>query len=91
MRQNLADLLGDVVSRLDWRGTRNRVVTRALEWPGSLHTWSQIDRLGGEAVIVPGRARRHRGRRERMVDAIDERTLSSSAATCSSAPRPSST
>jgi kynureninase len=54
MRQNVADLLGDVVSALDWRGERNRVVTDALDWPGSLHTFSQLHRLGGEAVVVPG-------------------------------------
>jgi kynureninase len=73
MRQNVADLLGDLVSCLDWRGPRNRVVTSELEWPGSLHLWSQIGRWGGEAVVVPGNGL------ELDVDAmlaqIDERTL----------------
>ncbi|MCY7363726.1 MAG: hypothetical protein LH469_00130, partial [Frankiaceae bacterium] len=31
MRQNVADLLGDLVSCFDWHGRRNRVVTSALE------------------------------------------------------------
>jgi kynureninase len=75
MRQNVADLLGDVVSALDWRGTRNRVVTSGLEWPGSLHTWSQISRLGGEAVVVPGTADGVHLDLEAMLEAIDERTL----------------
>lgn len=75
MRQNLADLLGDVVTALDWQGRRNRVVTSALEWPGSLHTWSQIDRLGGEAVVVPGRSDGVDVDLQRMLDAIDDRTL----------------
>jgi kynureninase len=75
MRQNVADLLGDLVSCLDWRGRRNRVVTSSLEWPGSLHTWSQIDRLGGEAVIVPGESDGVTLDVQRLVDAIDERTL----------------
>jgi kynureninase len=75
MRQNVADLLGDLVSCLDWRGPRNRVVTSSLEWPGSLHTWSQIDRLGGEAVIVPGEPDGITLDVQRLVDAIDERTL----------------
>ena len=75
LRQNLADLLGDVVTALDWSGPRNRVVTSALEWPGSLHTWSQIGRLGGEPVVVPGRADGIELDVQRMVDAIDERTL----------------
>ncbi len=75
LRQNVADLLGDLVTSLSWRGTRNRVVTSALEWPGSLHTWSQIGRLGGEAVVVPAQADGHGFDVQQMVDAIDERTL----------------
>ena len=75
MRQNVADLLGDLVVSLDWSGPRNRVVTSELEWPGSLHTWSQIGRLGGEAVVVPGDPDGISFDVQRMVDAIDERTL----------------
>jgi kynureninase len=73
MRQNVADLLGDLVSALDWRGSRNRVVTSDLEWPGSLHTWSQIHRFGGEAVVVPAQGMELD--LEGMLAAIDERTL----------------
>jgi kynureninase len=75
MRQSVADLLGDVVASLDWSGRRNRVVTSALEWPGSLNTWSQIGRLGGEAVVVEGEPDGISFDVQRMVDAIDERTL----------------
>jgi len=75
LRQNVADLLGDVVTSLDWRGGRNRVVTSSLEWPGSLNTWSQIGRLGGEAVVVPGSADGVQLDLDAMVAAIDERTL----------------
>ena len=75
MRQNVADLLGDLVTSLDWRGRRNRVVTSALEWPGSLHTWSQIGRLGGEAVVVPAEPDGISFDVDRMVEAIDDRTL----------------
>jgi kynureninase len=75
LRQNVADLLGDLVTCFDWHGRRNRVVTSALEWPGSLHTWSQIPRLGGEAVVVPGEPDGITFDVQRMVDAIDERTL----------------
>lgn len=74
LRQNVADLLGDLVSCFDWHGARNRVVTSALEWPGSLHTWSQLGRLGGEAVVVPGEPDGITFDVQRMVDAIDERT-----------------
>ena len=75
LRQNVADLLGDLVACVDWHGRRNRVVTSALEWPGSLHTWSQIGRLGGEAVVVPGDADGLGFDLQQMVDAVDERTV----------------
>ena len=75
MRQNVADLLGDLISGLDWRGARNRVVTSSLEWPGSLHTWSQVHRWGGEAVVVPGTPDGVQLDLEAMLAAIDERTL----------------
>jgi kynureninase len=75
MRQSVADLLGDVVASLDWSGTRNRVVTSSLEWPGSLNTWSQVSRLGGEALVVEGQPDGIHLDVQRMVDAIDERTL----------------
>jgi kynureninase len=74
MRQNVADLLGDVVSALDWRGPRNRVVTDALDWPGSLHTIGQLHRLGAEAVVVPGDADGLGFDLQRLLDAVDERT-----------------
>ena len=74
LRANVADVLGDVVSCLDWRGER-RVVASALGWPGSLHTWSQVHRLGGEAVVVPGTPDGLSVDLEAMVAAIDERTL----------------
>ena len=75
LRQNVADLLGDVVVSLDWSGRRNRVVTSALEWPGSLHTWSQIGRLGGEAVVVPASPDGLGFDVQQLVDGVDERTL----------------
>ena len=75
LRQNVADLLGDLVACVDWHGRRNRVVTSALEWPGSLHTWSQIGRLGGEAVVVPADPDGLGFDVQQMVEAIDDRTL----------------
>jgi kynureninase len=74
MRQNVADLLGDVVSALDWRGPRNRVVTDALDWPGSLHTVSQLHRLGAEAVVVPADPDGIGFDLQVLLDAVDERT-----------------
>ena len=74
MRQSVADLLGVVISSIDWQAARNRVVTSSLEWPGSLNTWSQVGRLGAEVVVVPGRSDGIFLDLQRMVDAIDERT-----------------
>jgi kynureninase len=74
LRQNVADLLGDVVTALDWSGPRNRVVTDALDWPGSLHTFSQLHRLGAEAVVVPGDEDGVGFDLQRLLDAVDERT-----------------
>jgi kynureninase len=74
MRQNVADLLGDVLSALDWRGKRHRVVTDALDWPGSLHTFSQLPRLGAEAVVVPAEPDGLSFDLQQMLDAVDERT-----------------
>ncbi len=79
LRQNVADLLGDVVTALDWSGRRNRVVASALDWPGTLHTWSQVPRLAGEPVIV-GAAQSNTGPDavfdlDAVIAAIDERTL----------------
>ena len=74
MRQNVADLLGDVVTALDWRAPRNRVVTDALDWPGSLHTIGQLHRLGAEAVVVPGHDDGISYDLQQLLDAVDERT-----------------
>jgi kynureninase len=74
LRQNVADLLGDVVTALDWGGPRNRVVTDALDWPGSLHTFSQVHRLGGEAVVVAADPGGVTFDLQRLLDAVDERT-----------------
>ncbi len=75
LRANVADVLGDLVSCLDWRTSRNRLVTSALTWPGSLHLFSQLPRLGGEPVVVPGPPDGLQVDVDAMVDAIDERTV----------------
>lgn len=79
MRQNVADLLGAVASSLDFTGARNRVVYTELEWPGSHYFWLEQQRFGAEVVVVPvGDDRDGVAAHldvERLVDAIDERTL----------------
>ena len=75
LRQNVADLLGDVASALDFGGRRSRVVYSGLEWPGSHYLWTEQARNGAEPVVVPGDADGVHLDVQRLVDAIDERTL----------------
>lgn len=74
MRQNVADLVGDVASALDFSGSRNRVVYCDLEWPGSHYFWTEQRRHGVEVVVVPGTGNGISVEIDRLVDAIDERT-----------------
>ncbi|HEU0129854.1 MAG TPA: aminotransferase class V-fold PLP-dependent enzyme [Mycobacteriales bacterium] len=74
MHQNVAALLAAVVSCFDFSGPRNRVVTTALDWPGSHYLWTEHGRYGADLVVVPS----DDGigvDAQRVRDAIDERTL----------------
>jgi len=53
MGQNVASLLGAVVSALDFSAPRNRVVCTDLDWPGSHYLWTEHARFGVETVVVP--------------------------------------
>ena len=75
LRQNVADLVGAVASSLDFSGRRNRIVYSDLEWPGSHYLWLEHRRFGAEVVVVPISADRVNVDVQRLVDAIDERTL----------------
>ncbi len=75
LRQNVADLMGAVASCLDFGGTRNRVVYSDLEWPGSHYLWTAHGRFGAEVVVVPSAGDGVHLDVQRLVDAIDERTL----------------
>jgi kynureninase len=74
MGPNVATLLGAVASCLDFSGARNRVVTTALDWPGSHYLWSEHARYG--AVLDVVKSEDGIGvDPEAVCDAIDERTL----------------
>lgn len=75
LRQNVADLLGDLASALDFTGARNRVVYSALEWPGSHYLWRAHERYGAQVVVVPGEPDGVHLSVQRLVEAIDDRTL----------------
>lgn len=74
MGQNVAALLGAVVSCFDFSGPRNRVVTTAMDWPGSHYLWTEHARYGADLVVVPS-ADGVGVDAQAVVDAIDERTL----------------
>jgi kynureninase len=74
MHQNVAALLGAVASCLDFSGPRNKVVTTAMDWPGSHYLWTEHARFGADLVVVPSEDGVGVDA-QRVVDAIDERTL----------------
>lgn len=74
MHQNVAVLLGAVASCLDFSGRRNKVVTTAMDWPGSHYLWSEHARYGARLVVVPSEDGIGIDA-QRVCDAIDEETL----------------
>jgi len=76
LRANVADALTSVASCFDFGGARPRIVTTAADWPGTHYFWTeQVRRHGGELVVVPFEADGVTVSTERLVDAIDDRTL----------------
>jgi kynureninase len=76
LRQSVADALNAVVSCLELTGARNRVVTTAADWPGTHYMWAEhCRRRGGELVVVPFEPDGVTIDPQRLVDAIDDRTL----------------
>ncbi|HVE98262.1 MAG TPA: aminotransferase class V-fold PLP-dependent enzyme [Mycobacteriales bacterium] len=73
MGQNVASLLGALVSALDFPEQRNRVVYTDLDWPGSHYLWTEHARFGIEPVVVSSDdgLTVDSGK---VVDAIDHRT-----------------
>lgn len=74
MHQNVAALIGAVTSCLDFSGPRNRVVTTEMDWPGTHYLWTEHRRFGVDLHVVPS----DDGvgvDAQRVVDAIDDRTL----------------
>lgn len=74
MHQNVAVLLGALISSLDFSGPRNGVVTTALDWPGSHYLWTEHSRYGVRLTVVPSEDGIGVDA-QRVCDAIDETTL----------------
>lgn len=76
LRANVADALTSVASCFDFGGPRRRVVTTAADWPGTHYFWTeQVRRHGGELVVVPFDDDGWSVSTERLIEAIDDRTL----------------
>ncbi|MEP6464129.1 MAG: aminotransferase class V-fold PLP-dependent enzyme [Frankiaceae bacterium] len=75
LRASVADLLPTVASCLDFTGRRNRIVYSDLEWPGSSYFWTEQARYGAEPIVVPISDDGVNVDIDRLVAAIDDRTL----------------
>jgi kynureninase len=76
LRQSVADALTSVASCFDFGGLRNKVVTTAADWPGTHYFWTgELARLGGELVVVPFEDDGITIETDRLVAAIDHRTV----------------
>lgn len=74
MHQNVSIAQTIVCSCFDWSGTRNKLVTDGLNFPSNDYIYHGLARQGAEVVSVPSSD----GMTiplERILDAIDERTL----------------
>jgi kynureninase len=73
LHQNVATLLGAVLSAVDVSGRRNRIVYSELDWPGSHYLFTELTRLGADPAVVAS-ADGLTIDPQRLIDEIDERT-----------------
>lgn len=73
MHQNATVAQSIVLSCFSFNGPRRRVVVQDLDFPSNHYLFHGFQRYGAEIVTVPSDDR-VRGRIDRVVDAIDERT-----------------
>lgn len=71
---NVSTLQSMVASCFDFAGSRNRIVYSDLEFSTVDYVWQEQRRRGAEVVVVGGADGVH-APTERLLDAIDERTL----------------
>jgi len=70
---NVSELMARVASCFDFAGDRRRVVYTDQNFPSVHYVWSAQARRGAEVVVVPSDG--IRAPTERLLEAIDERTL----------------
>jgi kynureninase len=74
MATNVSQIQALVASCLDYSGGRNKVVYSDLNFPSVSYVWQEERRRGAEVVVVPSEDGIH-APMERLLEAIDERTL----------------
>jgi kynureninase len=75
MHQNVATLLSIVGSALDFSGAKKKVVYTAGEFPSCHYYWKSQEKRGARVEVVPLAADGVSVDMERLLAAIDERTL----------------
>ncbi|MCB9869039.1 MAG: aminotransferase class V-fold PLP-dependent enzyme [Planctomycetes bacterium] len=75
MHQNVAMASEAILSCFDFSGTRNRIVYTELNFPSVMYLYEGQRSRGAEIVRVPGDAEGITVDTQRLLDAIDERTL----------------
>jgi kynureninase len=73
MQTNVSTIQSIVASALDFGGARNRVVYTDQNFPTNMYVWEARRAQGAEIVVVPSEA--GAVPTERLLEAIDERTL----------------
>ena len=75
MHQNVSVCQSIVTSCFDWAGSRNKLVTDGLNFPSNDYIYGALARRGAEVVSVSPAEDGLTVPLERILDAIDERTL----------------
>jgi kynureninase len=74
MATNVSQIEALIASCLDYAGPRRKVVYSSLNFPTVSYVWQEERRRGAEVVVVPSDDGVH-APMERLLEAIDERTL----------------
>src|SRR5207248_2414530 len=74
MATNVSQIQALVASCLDYSGGRNKVVYSDLNFPSVSYVWQEERRRGADVVVVPSADGIH-APMERLLEAIDQRTL----------------
>jgi kynureninase len=75
MHQNASVAQGIIGSCFTYDGPRRKIVLTSLEFPTNIYLFEGFRRYGAEVVVVPGHDDGIRTDLDRLLDAIDERTI----------------